>query len=218
MNHNSIPHAPAHAPPPVDFFLLVLQYAPALCTDGTYKCPTGLPAGTYFTLHGLWPERADGSYPATCTNDKFNPSAVQPIMSELNTYWPSLNGPSNTFWAHEYEKHGTCAQDVLPTEFDFFNTTLSIRNAYDVTPALAKAGISPSASATFTKAAFQNAVTTAFGYPVLVECDSAGAITGATVCIDKNTFKARSCGSVTYGVCNSQTLKLLPLTGSHLRG
>jgi ribonuclease T2 len=139
-------------------------------------------------------------------------------MTALNTYWPSLNSPSSTFWAHEYEKHGTCAKDVLPTEFDFFNATLSIRDSYDVTPALAKAGILPSATATFTKAAFQNAVTAAFGFPVLVECDKAGAITGATVCIDKTTLKARSCGAVSYGVCSSQTLKLLPLKGGSLRG
>jgi ribonuclease T2 len=139
-------------------------------------------------------------------------------MARLNKYWPSLNGPSQTFWAHEYEKHGTCAVDVLPTEFDFFNRTLAVRDQYDLTPALAAAGIVPSATTTFTKAALQNAATAAFGFPVLPECDSAGALTGVTVCINKNTFKAQSCGSITYGKCNAQTLKLLPLGANNLRG
>jgi ribonuclease I len=43
-----------------DFYLLVLQYGPALCTDGTFSCPTKA-AWTYFTLHGLWPENNDGT-------------------------------------------------------------------------------------------------------------------------------------------------------------
>ena len=86
------------APTNYDFFLLVLQYAPALC-GSQFKCPS--PATwTYFTLHGLWPERSDGTYPQTCSNQKFDPSAVQSIQPQLEKYWISLNGPSETFWSH----------------------------------------------------------------------------------------------------------------------
>ena len=190
-----------------DFFLLVMQYAPALCSDGTFKkCPSNLL--TNFTLHGLWPERSDGSYPQHCTNDKFDPSAVSSIESELDTYWLSLNGPNDSFWAHEYETHGTCAKDVLPTELLFFNTTLALRTTYDVSTALASAGITPSSTKSFTRAEFDDAIQSAFGYPILPACDANGYLTGATVCISKK-FKIMSCGSVTYGKCSSDTLYLI---------
>ena len=190
-----------------DFFLLVMQYAPALCSDGTFKkCPSNLI--TNFTLHGLWPERSDGSYPQHCTNDKFDPSEVAPIENELDTYWLSLNGPNPSFWAHEYETHGTCAQDVLPNELSFFNTTLSLRSKYDVTPALASAGIVPSSTKSFTRNEFDTAIQNAFGFPILPACDSSGYLTGATVCISKQ-FDIMSCGSVTYGKCSSNTLYLI---------
>ena len=89
------------------------------------------------------------------------------------------------------------------------NATLGLRSKYDVTPALQAAGITPSASATFTPAQFQAAVTKAFGYPVLLSCDSSGNIDGAVVCISKKGA-AQSCGSVKYGSCNASQLKLLP--------
>ena len=83
-----------------DYFMLVMQYAPSLCTDGTFKCSVS-PSWSFFTLHGLWPERNDGSYPQSCTNEAFNASAIQPISAKMSKYWVSLNGPSTTFWEHE---------------------------------------------------------------------------------------------------------------------
>lgn len=184
----------------------MLQYAPALCGTGSFKCTA---PWTYFTLHGLWPENADGTYPSSCTNDPWDPSLVSSITQDLEKYWVSLAGPSNTFWSHEWEKHGTCAAPVLTGEFTFMNSTLGLRNKYDITPALAKAGILPSASNGFSLATFQSAVTKAFGFPVLPSCDAKGAITGVTVCISKD-LKAQSCGTVKYGSCSANTLYLLP--------
>jgi ribonuclease T2 len=186
----------------------VLQYAPALC-GASLKCPGLTPSWSYFTLHGLWPENSDGTYPQNCANAPFNPAAVSNITDELSKYWVSLAGPSETFWAHEWEKHGTCAAPVFPSEFLFMNGTLALRERYDITPALAAAGIVPSATATFTKAQFQAAVTKAFGFPVLPSCDASGNLNGATVCISKQG-KAQSCGSVTYGTCSASTLRLVP--------
>lgn len=39
-----------------------------------------------------------GNYPCTCTSEKFNINDVKDLETELNQYWPSLNGPSDTFW------------------------------------------------------------------------------------------------------------------------
>jgi ribonuclease T2 len=194
----------------------VLQYAPALCTDGTFSCPTKA-SWTYFTLHGLWPERSDGTYPQTCSNQKYDPSAVSSILPRLEKFWVSLNGPSQTFWAHEYEKHGTCAEDVFPDQLAFMNGTLAIRDRFDLTPALAAAGIMPSATKGFSPAALQAAATAAFGFPVLPSCDKEGNIDGVVVCVSKQGA-AQSCGSVKYGSCAANTLYLLPAEQAAARG
>ena len=58
-----------------------------------------------WTLHGLWPEWAQN-----CGND-FSMAKLAPLMSQLQTDWPSCPefGKSNQeFWAHEHNKHLTC--------------------------------------------------------------------------------------------------------------
>jgi ribonuclease I len=77
-----------------------------------------------FSIHGLWPDYIDGGYPQFCTNQQFNLSTIEPIMDDLNKYWNSCIGKSDTFWKHEFEKHGTCF-DPPTTEFDYFNNTLT---------------------------------------------------------------------------------------------
>ena len=72
-----------------DYFLLEQQYAITLCTDGTYKCTA---SNQWMTLHGLWAERTDGSYPDTCGGAAYDPSLNKDLLPQLNKYWPSLNG------------------------------------------------------------------------------------------------------------------------------
>ena len=52
--------------------------------------------------------------------------SVRPLMEQD---WPSLYGLNEKFWAHEWEKHGTCAEDDFPTQLDYFNTTLALHVA-----------------------------------------------------------------------------------------
>ena len=187
--------------------MLVLQYAPALCDDQSCIIT---PNSTAWSIHGLWPENNDGSYPSDCTTEKFNPSAIAPVESEMNDHWFSISGPNAVFWAHEYEKHGVCAEDVLPKELAFFNATLNLRTQFDITPALAASGITPSATKSFTRKDFDAATLSAFGYNVLPACDKAGHLTGAVVCISKD-LRAQSCGTVTYGTCTASSLFLIPV-------
>ena len=137
------PYMPAasEAAAAYDFFLIELQWAITECQD-VFKCKA---AQQFFTLHGLWPENTDGSYPQNCPGaPAFDPNVLKPILPALNTFWPSLNGPSQTFWQHEYEKHGSCCMDVYPKQLDYFNGTLSLLETYNVTRALAAHGIVPS--------------------------------------------------------------------------
>jgi ribonuclease I len=85
---------------------------------------------SYWTIHGLWPSRIidAASYPCTCSRESFDWDQVSPLESRLNKYWPSLKDSNyQSFWAHEWGKHGTCSRPYLKTQYDYFNTTLILR-------------------------------------------------------------------------------------------
>ena len=57
---------------------------------------------------------------------------LAPVRAALDAVWPSYYGPNEAFWAHEYEKHGSCAEDVFPTQLDYFNSTLSLHLSHNL--------------------------------------------------------------------------------------
>jgi ribonuclease T2 len=188
-----------------DFFMHVEQWAITECQDA-FKCSA---AWTYFTMHGLWPERNDGSYPQNCAGaPAFDPSKLAPIMPALNRYWPSLNGPSQSFWQHEWNTHGSCATDVFATQLDFFNSTLNYLAQYNISAALAAHGIFPSNTKSFPLTAFNAALEAEFGQTAVLTCDSQHRIEVATLCISKQG-KAIACPSSVPRKC-SGGLAFLP--------
>lgn len=109
------------------YFKLVLQWPPAFGTDiGLQK--------NYWTIHGLWPSRIDSAefYPCTCTNEVFDISSIHQVMEGMEKFWPSLNSNNNAaFWAHEWEKHGTCCSPYLTSQVAYFNNTIRLRATHD---------------------------------------------------------------------------------------
>lgn len=70
------------------------------------------------TLHGLWPQYNDGTWPATCTLESFDSNVMKSFsMDELHEKWPNVKSSSeeqnwdeySSFWEHEWSKHGTCS-------------------------------------------------------------------------------------------------------------
>ena len=59
-------------------------------------------------------------------------SQITPVLPIMEQVWPSYYGPNEHFWAHEWEKHGTCAEEVFPTQLDYFNTTVALHLANPV--------------------------------------------------------------------------------------
>jgi len=177
-----------------DFLLLVQQWGQAFCATQRQDCQ--VPAGTtWFTLHGLWPNNNDTTYPSNCGGAPFNQGAIQSIVGQLNKYWTNylVDTTSASFWAHEYNKHGTCATSLpaLGNELKFFSGALNIRNLYDATQALASAGITPSNSNPYTAAQIKAAIRATYGVDPLLACSFSNnlqedVLVEVAFCIGKN--------------------------------
>ncbi len=76
------------------------------------------------------------------------------------------------FWGHEWEKHGTCAMSLplLGSQLKFFNQTLRARSRYDLTSALARAGILPSNTQPYSSGQIKSAIRKSFGVDPLLTC------------------------------------------------
>lgn len=105
--------------PQGNMYIMSMSYQPEFCYQHrNYEYPGCLhPDPTWksqLTIHGLWPQFLDGSWPATCTEEKFYEKTVDDIgLDRLELYWPNVKvTPQNdgymSLWEHEWVKHGTC--------------------------------------------------------------------------------------------------------------
>lgn len=95
-----------------------------------------------YSIHGLWPDYANGSYPqycnlenhcshtAPCSNNlnscnlNITPFISSDLYYNMTQYWCSYDQSRNiNFWCHEWCKHGCCT-DMNITEY--FNTAMSL--------------------------------------------------------------------------------------------
>jgi len=134
--------------PSFDFLLLVEAWPPTNCLS-SHCTESYAKINDRFTLHGFWPSRGGqnaASYPCNCDDRRFDPSALEDFLNEMNQDWPSFKPDSDQFWEHEWSKHGTCCAHVanLSTQQGYFKTTLDLRRGHAILPGLARAGITPS--------------------------------------------------------------------------
>jgi ribonuclease T2 len=127
-------------------------------------------------MHGIWPTKTGTVGPVNCDkNATWNIDPVDPILSELKEFWPNLESdtPVDSFWQHEWLKHGTCAQSLpaLVGEYNFFNIPLTLQQqSYDFYAALASFNITPDASQKFSHQQFTGALQAKYGSSVEVWC------------------------------------------------
>ena len=79
------------------------------------------------SIHGLWPQYSENSWPEYCTDIKFDLSLIKSLLPELKKHWHSYNGRNEKFWEHEWKKHGTCS---YMDEHTYFKTALALREKY----------------------------------------------------------------------------------------
>ena len=79
-----------------------------------------------WSIHGLWPQNSVSDYPTYCKKLVFDPRKIDSIRSELEQKWHSyVNTKNDSFWAHEWEKHGSCVFTPM-SELDYFKRTLDL--------------------------------------------------------------------------------------------
>ena len=95
------------------------------------------------------PDHCDGSYSQYCDENRQYTNITQilqqygatSLLNYMNEYWVSNDGSDESFWEHEWGKHGTCistfdtscytdyqtGQEVV----DFFNATVNLFKTLD---------------------------------------------------------------------------------------
>ena len=146
----------------------------------------------------------------------------------MQTYWKDYQGNDESFWEHEWAKHGTCISTLNPSCYinyqstqeavDFFASTVNLFKTLPSYQWLAAAGITPSSSATYTSAAIQSALQAKHGHPVTLGC-SKGALNeiwyhyNVQGSVQSGTFQpADPDGS--KSTCPGTGVKYLPKSGS----
>ncbi|KAL3653223.1 Ribonuclease 2 [Castilleja foliolosa] len=187
-----------------DYFMLSLQWPGTACRATRHCCSSNAcclrpDALTEFTIHGLWPDYNDGTWPACCSGKIFDVKEISTLLSGLNKYWPSLScdAPSNChggkglFWEHEWEKHGTCSSPAVRDEYDYFLTTLNLYFKYNVTEVLREAGYVASNSEKYPLKGIVSAIQNAYHATPEFQC-SGDAVEELRLCFHKD-FKLRNC-------------------------
>ncbi|XP_076918860.1 intracellular ribonuclease LX-like [Bidens hawaiensis] len=190
-----------------DFFYFVQQWPASYCDSRRGCCypKTGKPAED-FSIHGLWPNYDDGTYPSNCdSSNPFDDSKVSSLESVLQEHWPTLACPSGDglkFWRHEWEKHGTCAESGFD-ERGYFEAALLLKKKANLIQALKNAGIRPADGVFHTMSQIKDAITKGVGYEPFIECnvDSSGnhQIFQVYQCVDASATNFIKCPVLPHG-------------------
>ncbi|KAF4487993.1 ribonuclease T2 family [Fusarium agapanthi] len=143
-----------------------------------------------WTIHGLWPDYCDGTYPQFCdksreyTNikDLVTKFLGKKTVSYMDKYWVSQDGNDESLWEHEFSKHGTCISTLEPSCYtnyetgaeaaDYVKKTISLFKTLPTYKWLAEAGIKPSKTKTYTADEIVDALAEHHGARVTIGCSN----------------------------------------------
>eukprot|EP01133_Synstelium_polycarpum_P016154 gene16154-19222_t len=195
-----------------DFYLFVQQWIYSYC--GTQTCIASKEREA-FTIHGLWPENNGGSYPSFCKGPAFNANEINDLLTDMNYDWPSLTGPNDDFWTHEWSKHGTCSlTGPITDEHDYFSSALKLYSSFNITDSLVTHGIFPSNSGSVSVPAINSSLKASFGGVPLLQC-SGGELSTVAICITKETLEVMDCPALSGWNCNGASTTKWPATISN---
>ncbi|KAK8195181.1 putative ribonuclease T2 [Phyllosticta capitalensis] len=155
-----------------------------------YSATAGGPEDTW-TLHGMWNDYCNGSYPASCDNSR-NYTGFAEILEDydqlslldyMRVYWrlcfqndpviTTTNGTDEQLWEHEWAKHGTCMTTIRPSCYanytqylelvQFLNEAVHLYKQLPSQDYLGACGIVPSNSTTYALADIETCFVQATG-------------------------------------------------------
>jgi len=143
-----------------------------------------------WTIHGLWVDYCGGNgYPESCDPDRDYPNLTELLeqggandtLAYMKKYWKDYEGDDESFWSHEWGKHGTCITTFDPECYsnyktgeeavDFFEKTVELFKTLPSHEWLSAAGITPSDSKTYTSEEIQTVLKKHHGQEVTLGCD-----------------------------------------------
>lgn len=181
-----------------DHLVFAQQWPQANCeytnSSGHHTC--AIPSGVSgWTVHGIWPSEGSTKGPNYCDNSwPFDASKIQNLLPQMESQWPNLftDTDPDSFWDHEWVKHGTCAASLpsIKGEQKYFSAGLSFNKKYSIDSALAKKGIVPSSSKTYAVQDVANALQDEFKFSTCLGCkytrDLGQMLYQIYICLDKN--------------------------------
>jgi len=135
---------------------------------------------TFFCiLGGTWDQFCDPSREVTNVTQILQGLGEYQLLQEMNNVWPNDQGTVDSFWAHEWNKHGTCFSTFQPqcyTKYtkhqevaDFYRMTIDFYHKYNVYKALKRHGIVP--GHTYKSEQYTKALVKEFGTVPNLQCD-----------------------------------------------
>lgn len=142
---------------------------------------------SYFTLHGIWPEYWNNSWPQFCSNSTFfNLSIIKPIYDDLTLYWTDFKYPLN-FWKHEYFKHMTCINETdLEYDYKYFWYGLAMREDINLFNSLYHNRIVPSNDYNYSVKNIRDTIKKIYGVYTVITCDHVGILEEIRFCMNKD--------------------------------
>ncbi|AFL90088.1 ribonuclease I [Terriglobus roseus DSM 18391] len=176
-HHNS--HALTAAPGQFDFYLLNLSWSPEFCH--THPAAAECAQHRAFTLHGLWPQNHDGTYPGDCSEAP-GPNAP----SQYADIYPDAS-----LLQHEWQTHGTCSG--LPAD-QFLTLARRAERSIQIPAELGGLTESTALAPEQIISLFRQSNPSLPAGSIALTCGN-NYLTAVEVCMDKN-LKAQSCSAV----------------------
>ncbi|XP_054261825.1 ribonuclease Oy-like [Macrosteles quadrilineatus] len=163
-----------------DLLIFTQRWPNTVCMEWEETSPTNhtcaLPKQKdIWTIHGIWPTKLGTIGPSFCNSSlHFNASQLAPIMNNLTEYWIDVEipEPANSFWRHEWRKHGTCSASVpqLSTEIGYFQTGLDLLQKFNMKGVLGKASVYPDSDSPTDLTSIWLAIKTTLGVNPSIHC------------------------------------------------
>ncbi|KAK5130030.1 hypothetical protein LTR08_002546 [Meristemomyces frigidus] len=143
----------------------------------------------HWTIHGLWPDYCDGTYTQYCDESRqytnisciLEAAGKNDLLAYMRKYWKDQAGGDESFWEHEWGKHGTCYSTLNPSCYtkyhpqeevvDFFEQVVRLFKLLPTYDFLAAANIYPSATKNYTNTEIMRALHRVRGVNATIECE-----------------------------------------------